>query len=423
LPTKHSQNSAPVAHARNGSHPTSFLLMPALFASALAAASCSESTKSADTSPSSEAVLVMDTLTVIGGVEADGPSALGAVAGGAILRDPSRFAVADRMAGSIRVFDQNGAHVMSFGRSGNGPGEFGTLSSVWSTASGGVGAWDSRGRIVSIWNEVGEFQTSSRLTLDSPLTEPSFVGELSEGAWLFRIQPHAMSRGGTPEGTIQDTLRFAVLDSEQSEPRGLHEASGPERFLFARPHHLGVENHIFGAEALAGVVDGMLITGRSDASHLELINPNGEVSGNLPINVSSRPLRESDIATERERRIESLSIPGVRDAEGRDVTDVIRASRESIIRNLPAGMEGPRIDRLVTNAEDGYWVRRFVIPGDSDAIWIRSDRSGQVTGTLTLPIRSEVLAARGDRILVMDRGELDVIILVLAAVRARASLN
>lgn len=397
--------------------------MAVLVASSLTVTACSDGTEAADTARGSDAILVMDTLTVIGGVEADGPSALGAVTGGAILGDPSRFAVADRMAGSIRVFDQNGSYVMSLGRSGNGPGEFGTLTSVWSTASGGVGAWDSRGRIVSTWNEDGQFQTSSPLSLESPFTEPSFVGELSEGAWLFRIQPHAMSRGGTPEGTIRDTLRFAVLESAQSEPRHFHEASGPERFLFSRPHHLGVEDHIFGAEAMSGVVNGLLVIGRSDASHLELINPNGEASGNLPINVSSRRLQESEIAAERERRIESISVPGVRDAEGRDVTEAIRTSRESIIRNLPAGTEGPRIDRFVTNAEDGYWVRRFVIPGDPDAIWIRSDRSGQVTGTLTLPSSSELLAARGDRILVMDWGELDVIIVVLAQVQERASLN
>jgi len=52
--------------------------------------------------------------------------------------------VADNGAGEIRVFDAGGSHLRTFGRKGEGPGEFQVLSGAWPGAEGTVVALDRR---------------------------------------------------------------------------------------------------------------------------------------------------------------------------------------------------------------------------------------------------------------------------------------
>lgn len=66
-----------------------------------------------------------------------------------VARDgEGNLVVADGRAGEIRVFDALGRHVRTFGRRGEGPGEFGVLGGAWPATDGGVAAVDRRtGRV------------------------------------------------------------------------------------------------------------------------------------------------------------------------------------------------------------------------------------------------------------------------------------
>lgn len=60
---------------------------------------------------------------------------------GAILLDQDHIAVANSGSLTVRVFDETGRMVHEFGRWGEGPGEFGLLTSIMPWAADSIAAW------------------------------------------------------------------------------------------------------------------------------------------------------------------------------------------------------------------------------------------------------------------------------------------
>jgi hypothetical protein len=73
-------------------------------------------------------LLSVDRIARIGAVE-EGPAAFGRIRS-VIADENGHVYVADNIAGEVRVFDESGTHLSSFGRRGGGPGEFEDLYSL-----------------------------------------------------------------------------------------------------------------------------------------------------------------------------------------------------------------------------------------------------------------------------------------------------
>ncbi|MFW6198738.1 MAG: 6-bladed beta-propeller [Acidobacteriota bacterium] len=92
----------------------------------------------------------------VGGSDAASPAEFGRVASVALAPD-GRILVADQQADEIRVFEADGSFLEAWGRSGEGPGEFGSLYSlgwvgdtlaVLDPGVGRIGLFDPEGRLV-----------------------------------------------------------------------------------------------------------------------------------------------------------------------------------------------------------------------------------------------------------------------------------
>jgi len=82
---------------------------------------------------------------VIGDIEGEEHGVLGRVEGALGLSDGS-FAIGDRDARRIRIYDSAGRHLRRFGGSGGGPGEFSVLGLIGRLRGDSIGVWDTLDR-------------------------------------------------------------------------------------------------------------------------------------------------------------------------------------------------------------------------------------------------------------------------------------
>lgn len=138
----------------------------------------------------------------IGRSEGDGAGSdlFGAVAH-AIRLSNGHIAVADRHAQEIRVFDDAGGHVLTFGRPGEGPGEFTTLWSIAELAGDTIAAIDPLGGRVSLFDAAGVFGRSFPIPRLSGASAPNVVGWLADGTLIIQALTRSPSRDTRNQST------------------------------------------------------------------------------------------------------------------------------------------------------------------------------------------------------------------------------
>jgi len=131
----------------------------------------------------------------IGRSEGDGPGSdlFGAIANVTRLSN-GYIAVADRHAQEVRVFDDEGDHVLTFGRPGEGPGEFTALWSIAELAGDTIAAVDALGGRVSLFSSVGVFGRSFPIPRLPGASAPNVVGWLADGTLLIESLTRSPSR-------------------------------------------------------------------------------------------------------------------------------------------------------------------------------------------------------------------------------------
>ena len=129
-----------------------------------------------------------------------GSDLFGAIAH-AIRLSNGHIAVADRHAQEIRVFDDAGDHVLTFGRPGEGPGEFTTLWSIAELAGDTIAAIDPLGGRVSLFNSAGVFGRSFPIPRLPGASAPNVIGWLADGTLLISALTRSPSRDTRDQST------------------------------------------------------------------------------------------------------------------------------------------------------------------------------------------------------------------------------
>ena len=120
-------------------------------------AACSGTVDAPDAAPSTLSVWEAGTPQLsVGTLDGEDVYEFGGVQGVVSLADGG-LAVADGLTGSISIFDAGGVFVRSMGTLGGGPGEFGTLSRIYTLGDDSLAAIDQRRMMVSHWSVDGEY--------------------------------------------------------------------------------------------------------------------------------------------------------------------------------------------------------------------------------------------------------------------------
>ena len=126
------------------------------------------------TNPAIDAVyadVVPEPILSIGTFDGAEPEIFGRIVSVA-LDGSGNLIVADQQAAEIRTFDAQGEHLRSFGRTGDGPGEFQALLGAWPTAEGAIVATDARGRIVRFDSTGALLTTATLIAPNGAATRP-----------------------------------------------------------------------------------------------------------------------------------------------------------------------------------------------------------------------------------------------------------
>jgi hypothetical protein len=322
-----------------------------------------------------------------------------------LLAAPDGFIfTADMREGTIRLYDPNGRFVRSFGRLGDGPGEFSTATNIVGAAGDTVLIYDQNRGYIHVFRRSGTFvrtQHLARVPRDRVLR-----GYLSDGRALVQITYFPTQRG-----RWMDSSAFRVTDSAAREIVRISTQHAPPRDLVVRTpgvahaspqpfvHVTHAAQEPIGNRALA-VLPPTYWGGRPGQVKLIFLNRDG-VERERIVDLGARRMTDAI----REAWIKRLIDPLVdRLAAG----GTPRAAAESQLRDaLVSGEYLPDVSDAMLGSDGAAWLK----PYDSND-WVVVSPAGTIAFRVRVPENVRVYQVTMDRLwgVVLDADGLPIVI-------------
>ena len=317
--------------------------------------------------------------------------------------DDTILLVADGRSNELRFFDMSGRFLHSVGREGEGPGEFEYLFGLPNCYSDSIVAADISDRL-SIFTNSGEFVRVVQ-TFSSPQRQVSPYQFACGGEGLtvvngwgnalsdpedrfFRSFSHVYI-GAVDEGARIDLGEFIASERWGSQSGGVITGNRP---------------HPFGRQTRLAVDLGRVYVGTSERHEVVVYDPDGALRRMIRWEGDDLTLN-SDVANEyfewEMQRAPSGARPGMR--------------REFAEMTLPGTR--PAYSELMIDAADNLWVREFNPIRDAAQQWLVFDTDGVWLGRLMFPPQYTVLEILDDRVVGVERDDLDVERVVVYEIR------
>ena len=323
----------------------------------------------------------------IGRREGDGPGSdlFGAIAH-AIRLSNGHTAVADGHAQEIRVFDDAGDHVLTFGRPGEGPGEFTTLWSIAELAGDTIATIDPLGGRVSLFGSAGVFGRSFPIPRLPGASAPNVVGWLADGTLLIE----SLTRSPSRDTRDQSTHSLYAVDRHGEILGTLGEYPGSP---------LGRNGLALGFASRAEFAAGGNLAWVGQSGRFELVGHDrtGAVRRIVRLDRAPRAVTQPEIDEAHaavERSLQGASGPAV----------------ERILATEPASHH-PVHGTLIADRAGNLWVERYrshllADPGPHE--WDIFDAEGRLVGYLATPSDFEITDIGADFVLGFHTDELGV---------------
>jgi hypothetical protein len=322
----------------------------------------------------------------------DGPaeylfSWVGAVA----LLDNGRLAVADR-SNRVRFYEPDGSYFGSFGREGDGPGEFRGIVGMWPRDDGALVVLDAGQWRLTV---VSDGSLASSHPIRPPgMNSPEAAGMLTDGSIVIREMIFKIPESGFEPVPV--IARHVTLD--EATPDTVLEGKGP-RFGPVTWSDGGsiVTSPLFESGLMIAAAGERIVTADCREPEFRELEPEPEARLRRIVrwDGGDRTVRPEDV--ERLRQAEF--------AEDEDPED--RRRTEEYMDARPANDLFPACAELFTPDGREVWVRSYWYLPDEPADW-RVFRDGRFLGTFRLPAASRLMAVRGDRLATVELDELEV---------------
>lgn len=299
----------------------------------------------------------------IGAEDGADPYLLSSVAG-ALRRDDGSIVIADGAAGELRVFDSAGKFVMTKGRKGPGPAEFGWISRI--ARCGADEIWINTRSRVSAWSVQLDYRRELKVA-DMVMWPLICFG--GTGLVVKRDIGSDMDQHAANIITV-DSLHLMTVDSLGSSRRDLMDIPLQNRIILKTDQGGIGAIHPFGTSTLLGQRDTSLIIGF--AKHLEV---NSYTRDGRLIGIARGPTQHLELTSDILGRYADANLKGM---DGQ-IRDLLAGVGNPMPEDIPAYVE------LVVDREGNIWVKRFQIPGYPDTRWGVFRRDGRFLGHLELP--------------------------------------
>ena len=313
----------------------------------------------------------------------------------ALRLDDGRILVANAGGGEIRVFDDGGGHLATWGRQGEGPGEYmaPTALSLW-PGSDSVAVWDRRSQRLTVLTSDGALGRTVTFPARETMQSVNFVTALSTGDLVvsglqFRMESQGLSRLPTT---------FATVTRDGDFRAELGTFPGAETMIQASDDRVAITQVPFGRTTVAAAVGDAMIMAPNERFELPFRDPAGALRRIVRVGIDPTPLSPEIWSAEVERRVANApeqAQPGLR----------------SSLEGLPERPESlPVFDKILSDPAGHVWVRLYRKPADADVAhrWLVLDATGQVLGWMETPAALDVYRIGVDYLLGRTRDDLDV---------------
>lgn len=332
-----------------------------------------------------------DPLLQIGVADGDEPYLLHNVQDVAMFSD-GRIAVANGGSQEIRIYGRDGAHVMTIGRAGDGPGEFRSLASVDVTAADSVVAFDSGIRRVSVFDERGGYARSWSFESPGRGIYPSKARVLEDGSVVIAFLRGRMP--GDPPGILREHGPVVRYSSDGHELGAIAQLPGEEWYysekqgiLIALPFGRG--SHFATTRNRVYIGDGNdLIAYAAAGDSLHAVRP-----------FEARAVAQGDIEGVNNRRLSSIP------AEA-------RPKYHALFAELPYPDTLPRYSRIVGGDGEIILVEQYRVSPDQQSWWQAIGVTGEPLALLELPVGYSPYRVNGSTVLGLTRDSTDVEVVV-----------
>lgn len=327
----------------------------------------------------------------VGETSGASPEVFGRVTSVQITPDDA-IVVADELAGEIRTFSLDGAHLGSVGRTGEGPGEFNTSAYVVRVAGDSIFAWDGRSQRLSTFVDgafADSWSTPDGVVVSNVLMDgPNLYGQTSA---------RLGGDGGLPESGMHRPNAVYGRLTEDGSHTELVDVAGHERYLdiqttggqvtgvavFQTPFARGA---FFSTVALEA--GDRVLGGSNDRFVVHEWDRDGSLVAVHRYPGLDDPITDDDVERARERVRERFEEPTAR----------MRVELETLASTVPEYR--PAFDRIWPDDAGHLWMRHAVDDGVEEWVILTLDGLAP-TARLTLPrgfalmdVRRGLLAGR-----------------------------
>ncbi len=305
-----------------------------------------------------------------------------------IVADVARFSdgtigVIDSQNRMVFLFDSLGNPTKSFGRAGQGPGEFTFMSLVGSCNSENITILDvSSYRITTL---------SSDARLINIKATQDYVGKTivyqvicaNDGTKIIIEKPNAWGvKFGKDKGPYRAKTNVSIVSPNKTY-KVLGSFDGPEYFVWpktAGPRPFGKKLVITAANKI--------YVGTADSFYVEVFNLKGDKVGSIKHNVPIKDFTSTDL----NKYHQDLLIQGR--ARGRifDLKFLEERSKGVIPDKLPA------YDSFVTNGNN-IWIQESNSPTETTKKWYGFDENYKFLGILQVPTNFQVVSMTNNTVL------------------------
>lgn len=308
--------------------------------------------------------------------------------------------VLDNGTHEVRVFDGTGMHLRTFGRDGEGPGEFRTPN-----LSGVVGydtlvIIDASNDRFTLVHPVDGFVRQSRVS-EEVIQYLYSTGVFSDGSILFAEDFERDAHDERSAGLHRGVAVFRSCTPEGVLGTDFGRFRGSELWLdvVERENDSFVRHSVtrFGKRPQATVAGDLFFLGEQDSFEIKVFRRTGELVKLIRLD------REPVVITEELDQI---------DIEERIATYARNENSARRLRRVYEEHENPEHfpahGRMVADALGYLWVQEYPIPGEGDPAWLVFDPDGRLAARVSLPTGLNIFEIGSDYVMGEIRDDLDV---------------
>ena len=293
------------------------------------------------------------------------------------------IAVANAGTSEIRYYSADGGHLESWGRVGEGPGEFAQYD------PGAVSAWPGDSIIGAAWwrGQVVIFDSDGNHGRTATLGEGhfSFLGLMPGGEILAK--PSLLI--GMPFGAGGSTLRRQEAESAIIAPTGdIHASLGThpgDEWSFS-PTSASARPHPFGRSVLATVRGHLAIVAANDRYEIRTYNRDGILAKIVPRDHELRPPTRAELDA---WFTESYA----------DRSEEVQARLRALFEGMTLVEFFPAFSALHSDRLGYIWVQEYGFPELDENVWTVFDAGGRVQGFVETPRDLDVFEIGEDYLL------------------------